>query len=85
MGGKGMLHLAHAQWLDYCNQAITDTIKDVSRTLSGHADVDLHCDAVYAGARLLWLRQRSASLDPLCGDVREFIGSSGNASPILRW
>jgi hypothetical protein len=38
---------AHAQGLDHCQLAITDTIKDVSRILSGHTDVDLHSDAVY--------------------------------------
>jgi hypothetical protein len=36
--------LAHAQGLDHCQLVVTDTIKDVSRILSGHTDVDLHRD-----------------------------------------
>jgi hypothetical protein len=79
--------LAHAQGLDHRHLAIKDTIKDVSRSLSSYADVDLDSDAVYARTQsfgLLWLRQRSASLDPKCGNRRQLVGGRGNAGPILR-
>ena len=83
--GQSKPRLPHAQRLDHCKLAITDTIKDVSRILSGHTDVDLYRDAVHALAQSRGLlRQRSASLDPICGNRRQFVGGSGNARPILR-
>jgi hypothetical protein len=79
--------LADAQWLDHCQLTITDAIKNVSRTLSGHTDVDLHRDVVYVRVTLsfglLWLRQCSASLDPKCGNGRQLIGGSGDARSVF--
>jgi hypothetical protein len=76
---------AHAQGLDHCQLAITDTIKNVSRTLSGYTNVDLHRDAVYVlpPPGLLWLRQRSASLDSKGGNGRQLVSGSGNARSVV--
>jgi hypothetical protein len=76
---------AHAQGLDHCQLGITDTIKNVSRTLSGYTDVDLHRDAVYVlpPPGLLWLRRRSASLYSKGGNGRQLVSGSGNARSVV--
>jgi hypothetical protein len=56
LGGRSKSRLAHAQRLDHRKLAIANAIKDVSPTLAGHTDVDLHRDAIYVrGQPILWL------------------------------
>ena len=79
MGG-----LAHAPGLDHCQLAIEDTIKDISRTLSGHADIDFHPDAVHLTPSLhRRLRQHTGLFDERCNRRRQLGHSRDDARPIL--
>src|SRR5262249_47252213 len=75
---------AHAHGLDHHQLALSDAVKDVSRTLSGHADVDFYLDVgqvrVTPSLRRR-LRQHTASLDLKPGNIWQLGGGSGNARP----
>src|SRR5215471_1968092 len=77
---------AHAHGLDHHKLTLSDAVKDVSRTLSGHADVDFHLDVgqvrVTPSLRRR-LRQHTASLDLKRGDIWQLGGGSSDARPIF--
>ena len=76
--------LAHAQGLDHCQPAIEDTIKDISRTLSGYADINFHPDAVHLTPSFhRRLRQHTGLFDERCNRRRQLGDSRDCARPIL--